>query len=61
MRDVAFVMSPDDSMMALTVVTAFEVANTVAEMPPYRLHFVSEGGGRIRTSCGLMLESEPIT
>ena len=61
MRDVAFVVYPDYSTMALAVVMAFEVANSVAETPPYELHFVSETGGKIRTSCGMMLESEPFT
>lgn len=61
MRDVAFIVHPDYSMMALAVVMAFEVANSLAEAPPYVLHFVSETGGRIRTSCGMMLESEPFT
>lgn len=61
MRDIAFVVHPDYSMMALAVVMAFEVANSVAEAPPYELHFVSETGGKIKTSCGMMLESEPFT
>src|ERR1700734_4562481 len=47
--------------MALAVVMAFEVANSVVDEPPYELHFVSETGGRITTSCGLMLESERFT
>jgi transcriptional regulator GlxA family with amidase domain len=61
MRDVAFLVHPDYSMMAMAVVMAFEVANSVAEGSPYELHFVSETGGRVKTSCGLMLESEPFT
>jgi transcriptional regulator GlxA family with amidase domain len=61
MRDVAFVVNADYSMMALAVIMAFEVANSMVEAPPYELHFVSETGGRIRTSCGMMVESEPFT
>ena len=61
MRDIAFVVDADYSMMALAVVMAFEVANSVAEDSPYELHFVSETGGRVKSSCGLMLESEPFT
>jgi transcriptional regulator GlxA family with amidase domain len=61
MRDVAFVVDADYSMMALAVVMAFEVANSVADRPAYVLHFVSETGGRVKSSCGLMLESEPFT
>jgi transcriptional regulator GlxA family with amidase domain len=61
MRDVAFLFHPDTSMMAMAVVMAFEVANSVAKGSPYELHFVSETGGRVKTSCGLLLESEPFT
>ncbi|MCB8878847.1 GlxA family transcriptional regulator [Acidisoma cellulosilytica] len=61
MRDVAFVVYPGYSVMALAVVTAFEVANMVADDPPYDLHFVSETGGMVRTSAGMMLESEAFT
>jgi len=61
MRDIAFVVYPGFSVMALAVVTAFEVANGMADDPPYHLHFVSETGGRVKTSSGLMLESEVFT
>jgi transcriptional regulator GlxA family with amidase domain len=59
MRDVGFVMYPDYSTTTLTVVMAFEVANSVSEAPPYALHFISETGGKIRTSSGMTVESEP--
>lgn len=58
MRDVAFVLYPGYSVMALAVVSAFETANTLSGTPPYDLHFVSEMGGEVRTSAGMMLESE---
>ena len=61
MRDIAFVVYPGYSVIALAVVTAFEVANSVAEAPPYALHFVSETGGPVRTSAGMMLETEVFT
>jgi transcriptional regulator GlxA family with amidase domain len=61
MRDIAFVVYPGYSVMALAVVTAFEVANMLADEPLYELHFVSEHGGKVRTSAGLMLDSEPFT
>jgi transcriptional regulator GlxA family with amidase domain len=61
MRDVAFVIHPDHSMMAIAFVMAFEVANSVCQASPYELHFVSETGGTVKTSCVLMLESEPFT
>jgi transcriptional regulator GlxA family with amidase domain len=47
--------------MALAVVSAFEVANMMAGDPLYDLHFVSETGGKVRTSSGMILESEAFT
>jgi transcriptional regulator GlxA family with amidase domain len=61
MRDIAFVVYPGYSVMALAVVSAFEVANRVAGEPLYDLHFVSETGGTVKTSSGLVLESEAFT
>jgi transcriptional regulator GlxA family with amidase domain len=61
MRAVAFVVYPGYSVMALSAVTAFEVANSMAPESPYNLHFVSETGGRIRTSVGMMFDTEPFT
>jgi transcriptional regulator GlxA family with amidase domain len=58
MRDIAFVVYPGYSVMALAVVTAFEVANMMADDQPYDLHFVSEAGGRVKTSSGMALGSE---
>jgi transcriptional regulator GlxA family with amidase domain len=58
MRDIAFIVYPGYSVMALAVVSAFEVANAMAGEPLYDLHFVSETGGRIKTSSGMMIESE---
>ena len=61
MRGIAFVVYPGYSVMALAVVTAFEVANSLVDDPPYELHFVSEKGGQIRTSAGMMLDTEIFT
>jgi transcriptional regulator GlxA family with amidase domain len=61
MRDIAFVVYPGYSVMALAVVTAFEVANMMADEPPYDLHFVSEKGGKVKTSAGLAVDSEAFT
>lgn len=61
MRDVAFLVYPGYSLMALAVVTGFEVANAMSEGPFYDLHFVSEKGGRVRTSAGIELQTEVLT
>ena len=61
MRDVAFLVYPGYSLMALAIVAGFEVANTMADPQPYSLHFVSEFGGPVRTSAGMMLQTEVFT
>src|SRR6201985_108064 len=61
MRDIAFLVYPGYSLMALAVTTGFEVANSMAEDPPYDLHFVSEKGGPVKTSAGMMLHTEAFT
>jgi transcriptional regulator GlxA family with amidase domain len=54
MREIAFVVYPGYSVMALAVVTGFEVANMLAETPPYDIHFESETGGHVKTSAGML-------
>src|ERR1700748_2260082 len=61
MRDIAFLVYPGYSLMALAVTAGFEVANSMAEDPPYDLHFVSEKGGPVKTSAGMMLHTEAFT
>jgi len=60
-RGIGFVVYPGFSVMVLTIVNVFEIANTVAGSPPYELHFLSEKGGKIKTSSGMMLDSEAFT
>src|ERR1700761_2060097 len=61
MRDIAFLMYPGYSLMALAVTAGFEVANSMVEQPPYDLHFVSQTGGPVRTSAGMLLQTEVFT
>jgi transcriptional regulator GlxA family with amidase domain len=61
MRDIAFLVYPGYSLMALAVTAGFEVANSMVDQPPYDLHFVSETGGPVRTSAGMMLQTEVFT
>ena len=61
MRDIAFVVYPGYSLMALAIVAGFEVANAMVDQPPYDLHFLSEFGGPVRTSAGMMLQTEMFT
>jgi len=61
MRDIAFVVYPGYSLMALAIVVGFEVANSMEGGPFYDLHFVSEKGGPVKTSAGMMLQTEVFT
>src|ERR1700748_3876173 len=61
MRDVAFLVYPGYSLMALAIVAGFEVANSMADGQAYDLHFVSEKGGPIKTSAGMSLQTEVFT
>ena len=61
MRDIAFLVYPGYSLMALAIVTGFEVANAMEGGPYYDLHFVSERGGPVKTSAGMMLQTEVFT
>jgi transcriptional regulator GlxA family with amidase domain len=60
-RDIALLVYPGYSVMALAIVAGFEVANSMVDPEPYDLHYVSEKGGPIKTSAGLMLETEMFT
>jgi len=61
MRDIAFLVYPGYSVMALAMVAGFEVVNTMEGGPFYDLRFVSENGGPVRTSAGVVLETELFT
>src|ERR1700754_466946 len=61
MRDIAFLVYPGYSLMALAITAGFEVANTMEGGPFYDLHFVSEKGGPVNTSAGVKLETEMFT
>ena len=61
MRDIAFLVYPGYSLMALAVVTGFEVANLMEGGAYYDLHFVSETGGPVMTSAGVKIQTEVFT
>lgn len=60
MQRVGFVVYPGYSIMALAAVPAFEVANLMADEAAYEIHVVSEHGGPVRTSAGMILETEAL-
>jgi transcriptional regulator GlxA family with amidase domain len=47
--------------MGLAVASAFEIANVVRAETAYDLHFLSEKGGPIKSSAGLVLDTKAIS
>jgi len=58
MRRIGFIAFPSFQVLSLSTLSVFECANMLAQEPLYELHIVSEMGGPIRTSSGLVLETE---
>jgi transcriptional regulator GlxA family with amidase domain len=61
MRYIAFLVYPGYSLMALAIVAGFEAANDMVDPEPYELRYVSENGGPIKSSAGLVLQTEKFT
>ena len=58
MLRIGFVMFPGCSVMSFSAIGVFEVANLMAPKPVYDLRLLSEAGGLIRTSVGMMVDTE---
>ena len=58
MLRVGFVMFPGCSVLNLSAIAVFEVANIMVPKPVYDLRLLSEAGGPIRTSAGMMVGTE---
>jgi transcriptional regulator GlxA family with amidase domain len=61
MQRVVFLVYPGYSVMALAVVSVFETANMMQNEEVYDVRFISETGGPVRTSSGMVLHSEPFS
>src|SRR6202046_2708055 len=61
MRDIALVVYPGYSVMALAIVAGFAGGKLMVGPQPFDLYYVSEKGGPIKTSAGLLLETEMFT
>lgn len=59
MREIGFIVFPGVSVMSFGVVAAFELANELTGKENYRLHLLSETGGAVRASAGIVLQTEP--
>ena len=59
MQQIGGVTFPGFHVMTLAAMSVFEVANSELGEHRYDVHFLSENGGRVRSSAGFVVESEP--
>ena len=60
MQRIGLVVLPGFQVMCFAAVSAFEVANRKAGEMLYELHVLSETGGRVRSSLGMEVSTEPL-
>ncbi|MFS8049429.1 GlxA family transcriptional regulator [Rhizobium sp. BR 314] len=60
MQQVAFLLFPGFQIMSLAAVSAFEFANLELNEKVYDIHFLSETGGPITNSLGIIIDTEVI-
>lgn len=59
MQHIGLVAVPDFQVMSLAALSAFEFANISAGEPLYAVEVLSEHGGRIASSLGVSVDTEP--
>lgn len=59
MQRIGVVTFPGFHVMSFAAMSVFEVANSEFGERRYDVHFISENGGPIRTTAGLVVETEP--
>jgi transcriptional regulator GlxA family with amidase domain len=59
MQRIGFVVFDGFQSMSFAALSVFEYANVMLAKPTYELHFISEHGGLVRSSTGMMVESSP--
>ena len=58
MHRIGLILPYDFQLLNLAPLTVFELAKTTPESPHYELHLLSERGGPLRSSSGLIVETE---
>ena len=58
MQRIGVVTFPGFHVMTLAAMSVFEVANSELGEHRYDVHFLSENGGRVRSSAGFVVETE---
>lgn len=61
MLRIGFVLPPRFQMMSLAALSAFELANVSAGETLYDIHLVSEAGGALPSSLGMLVETQPFS
>jgi transcriptional regulator GlxA family with amidase domain len=59
LQRIGVVTFPGFHVMSFATMSIFEVANSEFGERRYDVHFLSENGGPLRTSAGLVVETEP--
>ena len=60
MQQIAFLLFPGFQIMSLAAVSAFEFANLELDEKAYDIHFLSETGGPIANSLGMIVDTEAL-
>jgi len=61
MLSIGFIAVPHFQVMNFAAMSAFEVANLTAKDKFYDLQIISEAGGRVTSSVGISVETEPFS
>ncbi|MFZ6648841.1 GlxA family transcriptional regulator [Undibacterium sp. TJN25] len=59
MHRIGFVVFDGFQSMSFAALSVFESANMMLEQPFYEMHFISEHGGLVRSSTGMVVDSKP--
>jgi transcriptional regulator GlxA family with amidase domain len=60
MLRIGFIVLPGFQMMSMASLSTFEFANGEMDEPVYDLHLLSEAGGLVRSSIGVVVMTEPL-
>ena len=58
MQRIGFVVYDGFQSMSFAALSVFEYANVMLGKPIYEMHFVSEKGGPVRSSTGMVIDSK---
>ncbi|NWE48670.1 GlxA family transcriptional regulator [Pseudomonas gingeri] len=61
MLRIGFIVFPGFGVMSFSALSVFETANSLLGKPHYDVRLLSEGGGAVRSSVGIVVQTEPFT